>query len=95
MAVQKPGLAAKVSAKILLQKAKRSANLLWMHPVLQLTTSCSSHPRPPFPPQVEEFYVLTWESPKEMIFEMPVRTRAVTLKPPPQTHGQNRVFFVI
>ena len=23
--------------------------------------------------QVEEFYVLTWESPKEMIFEMPVR----------------------
>ena len=25
--------------------------------------------------QVEEFYVLTWESPKEMIFEMPVRRR--------------------
>jgi hypothetical protein len=25
---------------------------------------------------VEEFYVLTWESPKEMIFEMPVRTPA-------------------
>jgi hypothetical protein len=23
--------------------------------------------------QVEEFYVLTWEAPKEMIFEMPVR----------------------
>lgn len=26
--------------------------------------------------QVEEFYVLTWESPKEMIFEMPVRPSA-------------------
>jgi len=26
--------------------------------------------------QVEEFYVLTWEAPKEMIFEMPVRVRA-------------------
>jgi hypothetical protein len=29
--------------------------------------------------QVEEFYVLTWEAPKEMIFEMPVRTRRVVL----------------
>ena len=27
-------------------------------------------------PQVEEFYVLTWETPKEMIFEMQVRVRA-------------------
>ena len=35
--------------------------------------------------QVEEFYVLTWESPKEMIFEMPVRPSAERrehLKPP-------------
>ena len=32
-------------------------------------------PPPSFlsPSQVEEFYVLTWEAPKEMIFEMPVR----------------------
>ena len=34
-------------------------------------------------PQVEEFYVLTWEAPKEMIFEMPVRVRA----------SRRRVFF--
>ena len=30
--------------------------------------------------QVEEFYVLTWESPKEMIFEMPVRPSAENTK---------------
>jgi hypothetical protein len=30
-------------------------------------------------PQVEEFYVLTWEAKKEVIFEMPVRG---PLRPP-------------
>jgi len=32
--------------------------------------------------QVEEFYVLTWESPKEMIFEMPTGGAAIMRKGP-------------
>ena len=38
--------------------------------------------------QVEEFYVLTWESPKEMIFEMPVRPSAER-----REHLSRRDFF--
>ena len=40
--------------------------------------------------QVEEFYVLTWESPKEMIFEMPVRPSAER-----REHQSRRDFFFL
>ncbi|KAG8373062.1 hypothetical protein BUALT_Bualt12G0131700 [Buddleja alternifolia] len=33
-------------------------------------------------PQVEEFYVITWESPKEQVFEMPIAGAAITRQGP-------------
>lgn len=44
--------------------------------------SCSRRFSGPLAAQVEEFYVITWESPKEQIFEMPTGGAAIMRKGP-------------